>query len=181
MARKSKYIYFRYVAGNLVPADQCAKRSLHEKKFKEGDLLKAQVSKLRTVGFNKFSHRLGVLITQNIEDFRLMTAHAAIKRLQYEGNIYCEELPIKIIGFDLKIWEYVRTIVQPILSKIGFSIQDDGYIVARIPRSFSFDSMGEEEYRDAVSKICVYLAENYWQTCTPEQIEAMADGMPDDM
>ena len=181
MASKSKYIYFRYVDGNLVPADPYAKSALDEKKFKEGDVLKAQVSKLRTIGFNKFSHRLGVLITQNIEDFRLMTAHAAIKRLQYEGNIYCEELPIKIIGFDLKIWEYVRSIVQPILSKIGFRIQDDGYIVARIPRSFSFDSMGEEEYRDAVSKICVYLAENYWQTCTPEQIEAMADGMPDDM
>lgn len=181
MASKTKYIYFRYVAGNLVPADQCAKRIMDEKKFKEGDLLKAQVSKLRTVGFNKFSHKLGVLITQNIDDFRLMTAHAAIKRLQYEGNIYCEELPIKIIGFDLKIWEYVRTIVQPILSKIGFCIQDDGYIVARIPRSFSFDSMGEEEYRDAVNKICAYLSENYWQTCTPEQIEAMVDGMPDDM
>lgn len=166
--------------GVLVPADVFARKQLERKKLKEGSVVKLYVSKLRNPKFNRLVHNIGTLVVKNIEDFFGLDAHGAIKRLQYEGNIYCDELPVKIFGFDVKVWTYVRTVVEPILNMVGFRITDDGYMVVRMPRSLSFDSMDEAEFHDAARQICRLIAERYWANMEPEQIEQMAGCMVDE-
>lgn len=177
---KKEPIYVRVENGVLVPADVFARKQLERKKLKEGSVLKAYISKLRNPRFNRLVHKLGILVTQNIDDFAGMDAHAAIKRIQLEGNIYCEEIRIKIFGFDFKVWDYVRGVVQPILEKIGFSILDNGYLAARSPMSLSFDSMDEEQFHDAARQISAFISDRYWPSLNPEQIEQMAGCMIDE-
>ena len=87
-------------------------------------------------------------MADNIEAFHGMDAHKALKRLQIESGTACDEIGISVPGF--------------------------GLCVQKIPRSFGFDSMGEDEYREAVKSICRYVSDRYWPSVSPEQVAEMA-------
>lgn len=177
---KPERIYFTVKKGALVPADKYAESQLRSKKFKLGDIVGAVIRKLRNPKFNRLVHKLGLLCAQNIEEFSGMDGHAVIKRLQLEGNIHCDEIAIKIHGFEFQVWKYVRPVVEPILAMVGFKINDDGFMIARIPRSLSFDSLDEAEFHDAAKQICRWIADKYWPGLDAEKIESMAECMVDE-
>jgi hypothetical protein len=122
---------------------------LREKSYHVGDVVAVQISKLRNPKLNRLVHRIGQLVVANIEAFAGMEAHAAVKRLQIEGRIACDEIGIMVAGF--------------------------GMVVQFIPRSLSFDTMDEGEFHEAARAICRLITERYWPTLTPEQVEEMAE------
>lgn len=150
--RKPK-IYLRVVCGTLIPADEWAREELRRKRFKDGDIVGALLSKLRSKGLNRLVHKIGKLCVVHIEDFKYTDAHGALKRLQLEGNIACEE--------------------------IGLVLPGVGRMKYTIPRSISFDSMDEAEFRDTAALLCSYISARYWPALEPEQIETMAKLMVD--
>ncbi len=150
MAKREK-IFFRVVKGGLQPADSYAASCLRERNYKIGDLLKAELTKPRNPKFNRLVHALGKLVVANIESFAGLDAHRAIKRLQIEGKVACDEIGIMVAGY--------------------------GMLIQFIPRSLSFESMDEGEYNEAARGISRTIAERYWQSATPEQIEKMAEMM----
>lgn len=178
--KKRERVNMRVIKGGLVPADRYAETMLRNKKLHIDDVVKVDIVKMRNPKFNRLVHKLGLLCAQNIEEFSGMDGHAVIKRLQLEGNICCDEIAIKIHGFEFQVWKYVRSVVEPILSLIGFRINDNGFMISRIPRSLSFDSMDEAEFHCAAEKICIFIAEKYWPDLSPGQIESMADLMVDE-
>ncbi len=147
--QKRERVYLRVIKGGLVPADDYAASRLREKSYKVGDVLAAQITKLRNPKFNRLVHRIGQLVVANIDAFSGLDAHTAIKRIQIEGRIACDEIGIMVPGY--------------------------GMVVQIIPRSMSFDTMDEGEYHEAARAICRLIAERYWPTLTPEQIEQMAE------
>jgi hypothetical protein len=151
---KRERVYLRVIKGGLVPADNYAESQLRIKKLKIGDVIGAQITKLRNPKFNRLVHKLGILVTQNIEAFSGLDAHKAIKRLQIEGRIACDEIGVMVPGF--------------------------GMVIQFIPRSLSFDSMDEAEFNDAAKQICRLIADRYWPSLDPEQIEQMAGCMVDE-
>ena len=142
-------IFFRVEKGALVPADKYAASRLHEKNYKIGDIVAVQISKLRNQKFNRLVHRIGQLVVANIEGFAGIDAHRAIKRLQIEGRIACDEIGITVPGY--------------------------GMLIQFIPRSLSFETMDEGEYVEAARGICRTIAERYWKTLSAKQIEDMAE------
>ncbi len=148
---KRERIYFRVIKGGLTPADNYAASCLRERNYKIGDLLKAELTKPRNPKFNRLVHALGKLVVANIESFAGLDAHRAIKRLQIEGKVACDEIGIMVAGY--------------------------GMLIQFIPRSLSFESMDEGEYNEAARGISRTIAERYWQSATPEQIEKMAEMM----
>jgi len=173
--RKPQKIMMRIVKGGFVPADKFAENQLREKNFKVGNVVGAVIIKLRNPKFNRLVHKIGVLCVDHIEDFSGMKAHAVIKRLQLEGNIYCDEIGIK--PYSVAILDTVLKAARPLLEVFGLKLTDDGLLILRIPRSLSFESMEEHEYQDAAKQICRLIAEKYWPSCTAEQIEEMAEVM----
>lgn len=151
--RKPDRIAFRVVDGKLQPADSWAEKELDNKRLKEGDIVYAAISKLRSKGLNRLVHRIGKLCVENIEDFKYTDSHGVIKRLQIEANIACDEIGVLLPGM--------------------------GMMVYRVPRSISFDSMDEAEFRDVGRALCRYIAKRYWSGLEPEQIELMANSMVD--
>lgn len=137
-----------------MPADSFASSQLRKKKFKEGDVVGAVITKLRNPKFNRLVHRIGQLCAQNIEAFTGIDAHVVIKRLQIEGRIACDEIGVLVPGY--------------------------GMLIQFIPRSMSFESMDEAEYHDAAKQICRLIAERYWKGLEPDQIEQMAGAMVDE-
>jgi hypothetical protein len=148
---KRERIYFRVSKGALVPADPYAASVLRQRGYHLGDLVAADVVKPRNPKFNRLVHKLGQLVVANIEAFRGMDAHRAIKRLQIEGRVACEEIGVMVANF--------------------------GMVIQFVPRSLSFESLDEGEYRQAARGISRTIAERYWPDLKPEQIEDMASCM----
>ena len=153
--RRPEKIYLRVTSAGLAPADPYAETRLREKKYKPGDILSAQLSKLRKQGTHKNAHKIGVLMMQAHDDFRYYAnAHDVLKRLQVESGAACEEIKIKKRNGE---WE-----------------------LHRYPLSFSFDSLGEAEFNEAVRVICRYIVDVYWPGMDSEEIDLMAERMPNE-
>jgi hypothetical protein len=145
---KREKIYFRVDRGCLIPADNYAQSKLRERGYHMGDLLSAELTKPRNPKFNRLVHRIGQLVVSNIEAFSGLDAHKAIKRLQIEGKVACDEIGISIAGY--------------------------GMMMQLIPRSLSNESMDEGEYQQAARGICRTIAERYWPTLSEDAIAEMA-------
>ena len=146
---KRERIYFRVSKGCLIPADSYAASKLRERGYGMNDLLSAELTKPRNPKFNRLVHRIGQLVVSNIEAFAGLDAHQAIKRLQIEGKVACEE--------------------------IGVMVANYGMVIQLIPRSLSFESMDEGEYVQAARGICRTIAERYWPSLTEDAIAEMAE------
>jgi hypothetical protein len=147
--KKKERIYMRIQHGYIEPADAYSTTQLRAKGYKVGDVVAVTLLKLRSPKFNRLVHRIGQLVVANIEAFSGLDAHQAVKRLQIEGRVACDEIGIMVSGF--------------------------GMVIQFIPRSLSFDTMDEAEFVEAARGICRTIAERYWNTLTPKQIEEMAE------
>lgn len=149
--RKPEKIPLKVVKGGLIPADAYAEQRLREKKYRVGDILAAVLTKSRSYGTHKHAHNIATVCLKNIPEFSgYANAHEVLKRLQIESGSACDEIGVRIEG----VWSSYR-----------------------VPRSFSYDSMDEGDFNEAVKVICRYISSEYWPDMEPWQIEVMADLM----
>jgi hypothetical protein len=138
----------RVIKGGYAPADYSTAAALR-KRHKVGDLVFAEFRKPRSPGFHRLAHALGGVLAENLDAFAHLDAHTVLKRLQVEGDIACDTIPMSIPGV--------------------------GPVEYRIPRSLSFESMDEDEFRDVIQSMCRYVSKRYWPSSTPDEIERMAE------
>jgi hypothetical protein len=131
-------------------ADATAKRQCEERGYKPGDLVRAELTKPRNIGFHRLAHAIGRLVLENIEGFT-GTAHDVLKRLQRESGVACDVQEVDLGQF--------------------------GKIPVRVARSLAFDELDEVQFRELVKAICDHIAKTYWKDLSSEQIEAMAGAM----
>jgi hypothetical protein len=168
----------------LVAATASDAARLQTKGNKVGDLIFAQIKKPRSPGFHRLAHAIGKLAVENINELSHLEAHGALKRLQVEAGAACEEMQVQIHT----IWPAVITWIDEhlgrpmaVMLKVVMDEMKMGKttVTVRVPRSLSFDSLDEIEFKEAVKIICRYMATTYWPTMTPEQIEDMAEATKD--
>ena len=137
--------------GSIVPADQYTVDKLKARNYSIGDVVSVQLSKPRNPKFHRLVHALGALVVENIEGFEGMDSHKALKRLQREGLIECDEFSFKVEGC--------------------------GMVTQYVPRSLSFESMSEEVFQDVYKQICSVIVRLYWPKETSERVAEMAELM----
>ncbi|MES0445043.1 MAG: hypothetical protein ABUJ92_00720 [Desulfobacterales bacterium] len=152
MARKK--FPLRVVKGGFQPASQTAIDELKERGYKIGDMVFADFSKPRNPGFHRLVHALGKLCSENLDAFEGVEAHKVLKRLQVEGNIECDEVALNFPGV--------------------------GPCVYRIPRSLSYESMSQDQFKLAYMGFCRHIAKVYYPTLTADQVDEMAELMADE-
>jgi len=148
---KAEYVYLRVVKGGFVPATAHDSTILRERGYKAGDVLRADIRKERNPAFNALVHAIGRLCTENIDEYRGMDAHAAIKRLQVLTGVECDEQLMSIPGV--------------------------GEVIVKMPRSVSFASMGQERFKALALSLCRYIAEKHYPGMTAEQVQELAEAM----
>lgn len=148
MSRAKEKTLWRVGAGVLEPFDAATSAQLRAKGYKRGDVLSADLAKPRSPGFHSLAHQLGGMLADNIDTFDGMNPHAVLKRLQWEANVGCDEFGAMAPGL--------------------------GLVMVRTPRSLSFASMDQGEFREVMKGLCRHVAKTYWPTCTAEQVEQMA-------
>lgn len=145
-AKKPRHA-LRVIRGGYAPADASTAAVLREG-HRVGDLVFAEFTKPRNPDFHRLAHKLGGLLSENLDAFEGMGWHAVLKRLQIEGDIGCDHIALLFPGV--------------------------GPAEYRVPRSLSYESMDDAEFKTVIAAMCKYVAKTYWPTCTPEQVEQMA-------
>jgi len=153
MRKTTREVLLRVERGALVPLDELSRAELKRRSFKVGDVLRAELKKGRNPEFHRLMHAFARLVSENIDAFSGLDAHSVLKRLQVEGNVGCDEIAVVFPGI--------------------------GPCTYRIPRSLSFASMDEGEFREVARAFAAYVARTYWPSCAPEEIEQMASCMPE--
>ena len=148
--RRPERIALRIDKGCLRPADGLSQERLRARGYHVGDVVFAELKKPRNPGFHRLVHALGKLVAENIEDFAGMSAHAVIKTLHY-AKVACEEIAYRMNGMS---------------------------VIQRIPRSLSFESMEEGEFREVFGGICRHIGKTYWGGLSADEVQAMIELMP---
>jgi len=141
----------RVIKGGFAPADGGTANRLREKGVRIGDLVFVEMKKPRNPKFHRLVHAFGEILVQNIEAFEAMNSHSVLKRLQIEAGVGCDEIAVIFPGI--------------------------GPCTYRIPRSLSFESLDETEFKEIFRSMCVYISKTYWPSLSPEKIESMAEIM----
>lgn len=150
--KKPEQYLFRVEKGALIPNDALTMERLRSRKYRTGDILRATLTKSRNPKFHKLAHALGTLMVENVEGFENLTAHSALKRLQLEAKVACEQIAIQVPGF--------------------------GMVAQFIPRSLSFDSMDEGEFNEVMKALSRHICAAYWPSLTDDEIMRMVEVMP---
>lgn len=176
MSKREK-IEFKYHDGSLIPASNYARSLLQLRNYKDGQVVRADITKLVNPKFNRLVHKIGQLCIDHIDDFEgYSDAHAVVKRLQIECGAWCEEIGISLGKFHYMVGSVLqRPAFTKFLRLCGIVVGDDGLLIMRVPKSLSFSEIDQENYVLAARQICRHISEVYWPTCTPEQVEAMAE------
>lgn len=148
---KPEKLMMKVAKGCIVPADEYTKNKLKARNYSIGDVVSVQISKPRNPKFHRLVHGLGTLVVENIEEFEGMDSHKALKRLQREGMIECDEFMFKVPGC--------------------------GMVTQYVPRSLSFESMSEEVFAGVYKQICGVIVKMYWPKETSERVAQMAEMM----
>lgn len=149
--RRPEKFALRVVKGGFQPADITTESRLRDKSYHVGDIVFAQLSKPRNPKYHRLVHQFAIMLAENIDEFTGLNPHSILKRIQYEANIGCEEMGAKVPGV--------------------------GFVMIRIPRSLSFESMDQGEFEEVYRAMCRHIAETYWHGFTEEKIAEMAEVM----
>ena len=153
MSKSKESFLLAVTKGALVPADNYTAERLRAKGYRMGDVLRATLAKPRNPRFHRLAHAFGKLCAENIERFEGMDAHKVLKTIQYEADIACERMTVKLPGL--------------------------GMVEVRQTESLSFESMDEGRFREVYAAMCEHVSKTYWPELTPEQVAEMAETMPE--
>lgn len=135
----------------LVIIDAVGRQQVEERGYRQGDRVRCEISQPRHLGNHKFVHKLGRLAIEQLTGFEgFASAHDAVKKLQRDSGVCCDETTTDIPDF--------------------------GILISRKAKSIAFDKMPEEEFKQVFVKgICEHLRNTYWPSLAVEQVVAMVD------
>jgi len=131
----------------LVPKFQQDRAAMAKAGYAVGTLLRAELKAPRNTYFHRLAHVLGKIVVDNLEQFKDLTPHAALKKLQGETGVSCETIELDLGPF--------------------------GKHTAHQPKSMAFDEMDETEFRELIGAIYRHIATKYWPAMTAGQVEQM--------
>lgn len=142
-ARRPVYLVVRRLAdpetgeviGALVPAHPIDQRLLKERRFHVDREVRAELKQPRVVWQHRLIHKIGSLMVDNVEGWEQLNSHDAVKRLQRESGVCCEEMEIDVPGF--------------------------GRLMIKQAESLAFDEMEQDRFLQLFDGITEYIGRRY--------------------
>jgi hypothetical protein len=119
----------------IIASHPIDRRLMAERGFKRGDEVRLEVKRPRNVKFHRLAHAVGQVMVDNVEGWEHLTAHDAVKRLQRESGVCCEEVEIDIPGM--------------------------GKLLAKQAESIAFDEMTPERFEQLFKGITDHMDRTY--------------------
>lgn len=120
------------------------RRLMKERGYRAGDQVRLEVKKPRNQAFHRLLHAIGGLMVDNVEAFRDLDSHEAIKRLQTESGVCCETQMVDM-----------GTI------KFGDIAVPVGMVPVKVPKSIAFDELDASEFEHLFNGLTQHIGEHY--------------------
>lgn len=127
----------------ILAAHPIDRKLMHERGYRRGDELRLEIKKPRNVKFHRLAHAVGALLVDNVEAFRHLGSHDALKQVQREAGVCCEAMELDL---------------GPVLGKVP----------VQVPRSIAFDEMDGAEFEQLFLGICDFIDQHYQSAMTDE-------------
>lgn len=123
-------------------------RACKARGYRANDEVRLEIRKPRNPKFNALAHALGSILVDNVPGFEGVDAHDALKRIQRECGVQCDEMTIELPGI--------------------------GKVPVKVARSIGFDSMDEGAWAELWAAMCAYITKTYWPGLDSAAVEEMA-------
>lgn len=148
--------------GAFAPLHDIDRRLAKDRGYRAGREYRLEIKESRNAAFHRLAHVIGNLLVDNVEAFRDLDAHAAIKQLQLESGICCETVEmdaLPVVKALLDAAEAVlgagaRTVLAGVLPEIRS-------IPVKVAQSLAFDSMEEEDFAAFFKGITAWIGDHY--------------------
>jgi hypothetical protein len=165
--------------GGLVPHGWADQTILRERKYRNGDVIRATLVHPRNAKFHRLLHQLGSLVRQNVDGFEHLDSHAVIKRLQREAGVCCDIQTIDAAPVINEILNAAEPMLGEMATRMLRSVLPEiKTIEVLTPQSLAFDCMDESDFRILWSAICRHLVVRYWPQLNEQEVTRMAELMP---
>lgn len=128
------------------PFDQ---RALKARGYHADDDVRVEMRQPRNSRFNALAHALGGLLVDNVPGFEGMDAHDALKRIQRETGVQCDEMTLELPGL--------------------------GKVPVKMARSIAFDSMSAEAWAELWAAMVEHIRKAYWPQLDSGTIDQMVE------
>ncbi len=143
----------------FVAADAYSSEMAKAKKLREGDLLRTWFGKPHDHKAWARIHRLGQLMVENVAGFEHLNAHQAVKKLQQDAGVECDEKAIAGIEYTCPDCATIHEIPN---------------LTIRVPRSLAWDEMDGAAFEAVYSAIVKHVIAHIWPELSEANIEEMA-------
>lgn len=169
--------------GALAPSDEITAQRLRDRGYRIGDTVLATVSKPRSTGFHRLAHAMGQMAVDHLPGFEELDAHQALKRLQFEAGVGCEDMSIRSVDLWGQVIDQIREVMGDAYARVlreGLREQGVPEIPVRVPRSLSYESMDQGEFEAVMRAIARHIARTYWPEMDEDDVLEMADVFPEE-
>lgn len=121
--------------GAFVPSHPIDQRLAKERGYRVGREYRAEIKQARVAWQHRLIHKIGTLMVDNVEGWEQLKSHDAVKRLQRESGVCCEELEVDIPGV--------------------------GRLMVKQAESLAFDDMEQDRFEQLFEGIAQHIGEHY--------------------
>lgn len=160
----------------LLPLTKWDLRTLEERGIGPGVEMRAEIKKPRNSKFNRLAHAIGALCAEQLDDFAGMDAHAVLKKIQEDADIFCDKAFVDATPVIKVVVIAVRTILgDATAERVAKALSVIKKIALKEAQSLSFDSMDESQFQEFVKRAYAYLRVTYWPTMTDDEVARMVE------
>lgn len=150
------------VFGAFVPCHPIDQRLAKERGYRVGHEYRAEIKQSRNVKFHRLAHAVGHLLVDNVEDFRDMDSHAALKAVQLQSGVACEVIEMDASPVVSALLDAAETVLgkgaRTVLAAVLPAIKT---IPVKVARSLAFDDMEDDEFANFFEGITAYIGEHF--------------------
>jgi hypothetical protein len=150
------------LVGCLRPANEIDQRLLKERKFHMGREVRAELKQPREVWKHKLIHKIGQLLVDEVEEFRDLDSHEAIKQIQRASGVCCETVQMNaspvvtalLNAAEVLLGKGARNVLAAVLPQITV-------IDVSVPQSLAFDEMDNAQFEHLFKGVTQYIGDKY--------------------
>ncbi|WP_372174377.1 hypothetical protein [Xanthomonas axonopodis] len=159
------------LVGSFVPTNPIDRRLAKERGYRVGHEYRLEIKQARNPAFHRLAHAIGHLLVDNVEEFRDLDAHAALKRMQLESGIRCEMVEMDAAPVVAALLDAAEAVLGAGARKVLAAVLPEiRTIPVKVAQSLAFDSMEEDEFGDFFRGITQHIGMHYTHVMLDEVV-----------
>jgi len=148
--------------GAFAPSNDIDRRLAKERGYRVGHEYRLEIKASRNAAFHRLAHAVGNLLVDNVEAFRDLDAHAALKRVQLEAGICCEMVEMDATPVIAAVLDASETLLGAGARKVLAGVLPEIHTIpVKVAQSLAFDSMEEEDFAAFFKGVTAWIGEHY--------------------